>query len=164
MSTDNNADNSMLLTDAPGEPETGGMASLPMDEIIVRELYALKPHSLDSLKNAVLMNRVDSKFLLPSALAADLLANMSEEYSVLEINGLRAFNYRTTYYDTPQLAHYLAHHNGRLNRFKIRKRTYVESASSYLEVKFKDNRGRTTKTRMVAMYNASSWVMRRLAF
>jgi hypothetical protein len=112
------------------------------------QLYALASHTLDSLKNAVLMSRVDSKFVLPVALVADLLANMDREYTVLEINGLRSFNYVTTYYDTPEFTHYLAHHNGRLNRFKIRKRSYLDSGTSFLEVKFKDNRSRTTKTRM----------------
>ena len=70
MSTDSKADDSLQLTLVPGEPETRLMVSLPLDEISERELYALVPHSLDSLKNAVLMNRVDSKCLLPSALAA----------------------------------------------------------------------------------------------
>lgn len=141
-----------ICTDASArlefEPFDGPTSSLAMDSSIELALGELVPHSLASLKNAALMSRVDSKFLLPVALAADLLVNMRESYTVLEIDGLRSFNYVTTYYDTPLHAHYLAHHNGRLNRFKVRKRTYVESRSSYLEVKFKDNRRRTTKTRM----------------
>ena len=119
-----------------------------MDGVVEQALPALLPHSLDSFQNAVLMSRVDSKFLLPITAATDLLASMSQEYSLLEINGLGSFNYVTTFYDTPLNTHYIEYHNGRLNRFKIRKPTYTLSCSSYLEVKFKDNRRRTTKTRM----------------
>jgi hypothetical protein len=132
----------------PADPQHGLSSDLTTDAMIEQALYALVPHSLDSLKNAELMSRVDSKFLLPVSLAADLLTSMGDSYTVLEINGRRSFNYVTTYYDTALNTHYLAHHNGRLNRFKIRRRTYVESHSSFLEVKFKDNHRRTTKTRM----------------
>ncbi len=148
ISVHNNAAACLRLAYLPTELDINLNSSLPIDGFVEQALSALLPHSLDSLKNAVLMNRVDSKFLLPTTLAIDLLASMSQEYSVLEINGLRSFNYVTTYYDTPLNAHYIEHHNGRLNRFKIRKRTYTESCSSYLEVKFKDNRRRATKTRM----------------
>ena len=144
----NDAAASLRLAFLSAELDINLDSSLPIDGLVERALFALVPHSLDSLKNAVLMSRVDSKFLLPITLATDLLASMSREYSVLEINGLRSFNYVTTYYDTPLNTHYIEHHNGRLNRFKIRRRTYTESSSSYLEVKFKDNRRRTTKTRM----------------
>jgi hypothetical protein len=43
---------------------------------------------------------------------------------------------------------YLQHHNGKLNRYKIRHRTYVDSNSGFLEVKHKNNKGRTLKTRI----------------
>lgn len=143
-----NAAACLRQTVSPAVPNFNLSPGMPLNSDVVRALSALAPHSLDSLKNAVLMSRVDSKYLLPITLAADLLASMSLEYSVLEIDGLRSFNYVTTYYDTPASTHYIAHHNGRLNRFKIRKRTYTESGSSYIEVKLKDYRGRTTKTRM----------------
>jgi hypothetical protein len=43
---------------------------------------------------------------------------------------------------------YNKHHNGELNRFKIRHRTYVDSNLGFLEVKFKNNKGRTIKERI----------------
>ena len=43
---------------------------------------------------------------------------------------------------------YNEHHSGKLNRYKIRHRTYVESNIGFLEVKFKNNKGRTLKTRI----------------
>ncbi|MFC2129378.1 polyphosphate polymerase domain-containing protein, partial [Bacteroidota bacterium] len=56
--------------------------------------------------------------------------------------------YRTTYYDTPDYEMYTAHHNGKLNRFKIRTREYMVSKIHFLEVKFKNNKGRTLKERV----------------
>jgi len=43
---------------------------------------------------------------------------------------------------------FTAHHNGKLNRYKIRRRSYVLSGISFLEVKFKNNKGRTIKKRI----------------
>jgi hypothetical protein len=56
--------------------------------------------------------------------------------------------YETLYYDTQNFDLYLQHHNGKLNRYKIRHRTYVDSNSGFLEVKHKSNKGRTLKTRI----------------
>jgi len=42
---------------------------------------------------------------------------------------------------------YYAHHNGSLNRYKIRYRTYINVGKSYLEIKFKTNKSRTVKKR-----------------
>jgi hypothetical protein len=43
---------------------------------------------------------------------------------------------------------YNQHHNNKLNRYKVRQRTYEESGQSYLEIKFKSNKGRTIKNRI----------------
>jgi hypothetical protein len=43
---------------------------------------------------------------------------------------------------------YLKHHNGALNRYKIRERNYLNNGVSYLEIKFKNNNGRTIKERI----------------
>jgi hypothetical protein len=40
------------------------------------------------------------------------------------------------------------HHNGRLTRFKVRHREYIESGISFLEVKFRSNKGRILKERI----------------
>ncbi|NOR86798.1 MAG: VTC domain-containing protein, partial [Bacteroidales bacterium] len=39
------------------------------------------------------------------------------------------------------------HQNGKLNRYKIRKRKYVLTGDTFLEVKFKSNKGKTAKYR-----------------
>jgi len=93
------------------------------------------------------MDRVDTKFLVPRALLTSMLAVLQNEYTVLEINNQRVARYENSYYDTPSFKHYMAHHNRRLNRFKLRKRTYADSDIAFLEVKFKNNHGRTVKSR-----------------
>jgi hypothetical protein len=47
---------------------------------------------------------------------------------------------------------FTGHHNGKLNRFKIRHREYVESNLEFLEVKFKNNKGKTLKKRVESQH------------
>ena len=56
--------------------------------------------------------------------------------------------YDSKYYDTDDLSFYHNHHNKRTNRIKIRKRNYVESGITFLEIKRKDNKGITHKSRI----------------
>lgn len=112
-------------------------------------LDSFDAHGLKDLGNATLMERVDTKYVVPRALLADLLRSMIDEYSVLEIDGLRSFRYLNDYFDDQQYGFYRAHHAGRLNRFKMRQRTYLDSQTSWLEVKFKNNHDRTVKTRVL---------------
>jgi len=79
---------------------------------------------------------------------AELLNRLKGKYYILEINGKRVFQYVTEYLDTPAFAMYLKHHNKGLNRYKIRVRTYIETKQKYLEIKFKDNKGKTRKRRI----------------
>jgi hypothetical protein len=105
-------------------------------------------YGLDDLNNANLMSRVDSKFILPMAFLPTLLASIRSQYSVLQIEGKRVFQYQNHYFDTPQMGFYRDHHNGKLNRFKVRHRSYVDTNTQFLEVKFKNNQKRTIKTRI----------------
>ena len=94
------------------------------------------------------MDRVDTKFLVPSAMVRGLLSELKAHCSVLSVAGRRISHYRTHYYDSPDLRFYHSHHNGVLNRYKVRCRTYVEQRSSFLEVKRKNSKGRTFKRRV----------------
>ena len=69
-------------------------------------------------------------------------------YKVLTISGLRQGRYETRYFDTADYEMYTKHHNGKLNRYKVRFRTYVDSEMNFFEVKFKTNTGRTRKSRV----------------
>lgn len=117
-------------------------------EIINRELSSFESHSLSDLSRAVLMDRVDTKFLVPAEMVCGLLDELRDYCSVLSVGGQRISRYQTHYYDTPDLRFYRSHHNGQLNRYKVRCRTYVEQRNSFLEMKRKNNKGRTLKRRV----------------
>jgi hypothetical protein len=111
-------------------------------------LVSFEGYGLNDLDNANLMNRVDSKFMLPLSFLPELLTQLQGKYRVLDIQGKRYFSYYNQYLDTENLALYNAHHNGKLNRYKVRQRRYVDTATEYLEVKLKNNQSRTVKTRI----------------
>lgn len=111
-------------------------------------LSLFDPYSLQDLKEANLMNRVDTKFLLPISWLSDILAQLKNAYRVLDINGNRVSNYKNQYFDTESLKFYHDHHNGKLNRYKVRHREYVDTHTAFLEVKRKTNQRRTIKTRI----------------
>lgn len=56
-------------------------------------------------------------------------------------------SYSSLYFDTKDKKFYKDHHNGKVNRTKIRIRKYVDSDTCFLEIKQKDGKGNTTKTR-----------------
>ena len=118
------------------------------DETIRQWLYQLQPISLDEMSGIKLMNRTDTKFVTSKSKLAELLELAQGKYFAQQIDGQRIANYRTTYWDTPQHLFYLEHHNGRQPRQKIRIRTYMDSDQTFLEVKTKNNHGRTKKKRI----------------
>lgn len=95
-----------------------------------------------------LMDRMDSKYMFSIDRLPKLLLDCKEHYFVVNIKGKRSSAYDTQYFDTQDYRLYNHHHSGKLNRYKVRQRTYIESDLSFLEVKFKDNKGRTTKDRV----------------
>lgn len=115
-----------------------------LDEV----LYRFEPITLDEMKGIRLMNRTDTKFVTSRSKLMELLELAKEEYYVQEIDGRRIGDYYTVYFDTPQYDMYRVHHCGHANRQKLRIRCYVESKQSFLEVKTKNNHGRTKKKRM----------------
>ena len=106
-----------------------------------------QPITLKEMDNVALMNRTDTKYLMSMSQLEDVLAEVAHHYRILDINGLRSNHYQSQYYDTPDFYFYRRHHSGKQNRLKIRKRMYVESNLTFLEVKFKSNKGRTEKDR-----------------
>lgn len=95
-----------------------------------------------------LMDRTDTKYTFNFSELAEVLLSAKSDYRILNIEGHRISKYKTLYYDTNDFDLYNKHHSGKLNRYKIRHRTYVESELGFLEVKFKNNKGRTIKTRI----------------
>ena len=109
-------------------------------------LYA--PISLEDMREIRLMNRIDTKFVTTAPVLLQLLEMAKDDYWAQEIDGERNLAYQTTYFDTLDYNMYYVHQSGHTNRQKLRFRTYVSSNLQFMEVKTKNNHGRTKKKRM----------------
>ena len=120
---------------------------MPRSPVQVAESFsAIGLEALDAA--AALRDRVDAKYVLPIELFAELAPRLLETHAALEIDGRRAFRYRTTYFDTAELRAYRDHLQQRRRRYKLRAREYADTGACSFEVKLKGPRGRTVKHRM----------------
>lgn len=119
-----------------------------MDDKINALLSRLHPITLDEMSSIRLMNRIDTKFVTNKSMLQKLLALTEGKYYAQEINGDRICPYRTMYWDTPDHKFYFTHQCQHYPRNKVRVRTYLESDLTFLEVKKKNNHGRTKKSRI----------------
>ena len=114
-----------------------------------RVVEAFAPIGLDRLDAAAaLRDRVDVKYVIPLDAFAALAARLLATHSALEIDGRRAFAYRSRYFDTPELRMFRDHMQQRRRRYKCRSREYLDTGAYAFEVKLKGLRGRTVKHRM----------------
>lgn len=120
-----------------------------MKEELVHIINKLQPISLGEMDGVSLMKRTDTKFVIHQRDLIAVLENIKEDYKVLEINSNRVLTYSSLYFDTPLKKFYHDHHNRKVNRTKVRMRKYVESDICFLEIKQKDGKGKTTKTRVL---------------
>ncbi|MDB4205415.1 polyphosphate polymerase domain-containing protein [Polaribacter sp.] len=104
--------------------------------------------SLKEMNSVALMKRTDTKFVINKAQLEIILQNLDRHYKVLEINDDRIMSYSSLYFDTEGNKFYNDHHNGKSFRTKIRQRKYVESNLCFLEVKQKNGKGETSKSRI----------------
>jgi len=113
----------------------------------------MNPVTLEEMRNITLMDRLDYKYVAPISFLPDLLEGIMPFFKVQVNNGVGMAPYATQYLDTPALDMYRMHQNGKLNRQKVRIRTYIDSCISFLEVKSKNNKGRTSKVRIPVDYS-----------
>jgi hypothetical protein len=118
------------------------------NESIITALNRLKPVRLAAMDCVRFMNRTDTKFVFPVNVLGALIENLNGQYKVLEIEKFKTQLYSTTYLDTPDFMFFNQHVNGRLDRYKIRYRTYESTGVTFLEVKIKTNKNRTIKHRL----------------
>lgn len=112
-------------------------------------LMKIETISLEEMADVKLMNRIDTKFLTTLPKLHRLLELSSGDFLVQEVNGMRIAPYYTKYFDTPDVKMYHDHQRGKKNRQKIRIREYVDSGvQPFLEIKDKNNKGRTKKKRV----------------
>ncbi|MFC4530630.1 polyphosphate polymerase domain-containing protein [Sphaerisporangium dianthi] len=112
-------------------------------------LERLAPVGLAELiDRAALQTRVDRKYLVPAEALPRLLEQLTPYAQALDIDGARSFRYKSVYFDTPGLDSYYGAAYRRRRRFKVRTRSYVDSAQCWLEVKVSGARESVTKHRL----------------
>lgn len=106
------------------------------------------PITLEEMSKIRLMNRTDTKFVTTLPVLERLLALCQGSYYAQVNCGHVIAPYRTVYWDDDLHTMYQRHQCGARPRVKVRARTYVDSALSFLEIKHKDNHGKTRKKRV----------------
>jgi hypothetical protein len=125
------------------------MSSVPSTVEQLRPLIERPPAiTLQQLMPLALLDRTDTKFAISQEQLREILADSVDDYHVLEVNGVRPGRYVTTYFDTPDFAMYMAHHNGERYRYKLRCRSYLDSEMVFVEVKMKNSKDRMVKFRL----------------
>lgn len=112
---------------------------------ILNQFNSITLKEMDKVK---LMERIDTKFMFNQSVLPLILKDAKTYYNILSVEEKKISRYKTLYFDTEDFKLYHQHHNGKLNRYKIRHRTYVENNIGFLEAKFKNNKNRTIKTRI----------------
>ena len=118
---------------------------------------SIKTLPLEKATKVRLMNRVDKKYWFHASELPALLDAIKNDYFIQSVDGKTSQDYGTKYFDTPDNQMYTLHHNGKLNRYKIRRRDYLDSDDHFLEVKFKNNQGRTIKKRVESTVKAADF-------
>lgn len=118
-----------------------------MHQTITDILRNFKGISLEELSRASLMNRIDEKFAFRREKLPEILEALVAHYDVLNINGNMLFAYTSQYFDDARFKFFYDHHRGKDHRHKVRIRTYVDTNTSFLEVKER-SKGRTDKKRI----------------
>lgn len=116
-------------------------------QLIVPTLQTFRPITLSQMDNVQLMNRMDTKYVFTEDKLLPFLERVNNGYRLLDTNPLRYSNYNSLYYDTPDFKLYFTHHRGKAGRYKIRFRSYNDTNLFFLEIKHKNNKGRTDKSR-----------------
>jgi hypothetical protein len=104
--------------------------------------------NFSTVPNDILMNRVERKYIITTNVLPHLINDLQRKYNALEINSAIINKYQNLYYDTSNFDFYLNHHNDIFDRYKIRKRYYPTTNTTFLEIKKKENTGRTVKNRL----------------
>lgn len=107
----------------------------------------LPPITLDEMKSIRLMRRTDTKFVTQTDKLIELLKMAEGHYYAQRVDGIALSPYATTYFDTPRRTMFHTHQRNARPRVKVRVRTYLNGNESFLEIKKKDNHGRTHKRR-----------------
>lgn len=115
---------------------------------IIEVLNSFDPITLCELESNMLMSRFDTKFKFHRNLLPEILSEVSKDYYALDINHVRLHKYESLYFDTESYNLYLQHQNSRRNRYKVRFRHYADTNLVFFEIKQKNNKDLTIKSRI----------------
>lgn len=111
-------------------------------------LSRFPPITLAEMKAIRLMRRTDTKFVAHISQLPALLQALQGHYYVQQVAGESICGYSTNYFDMADYHFFEMHQRGVRPRTKVRVRTYLQDDCSFLEVKRKDNHGKTHKQRV----------------
>lgn len=103
---------------------------------------------LNQLPSESLMERIDRKFAVSISEISQFLAGLEKDYNIVKAAGSVVAPYHSLYLDTEGFKYFNKHRRGFSNRLKVRFRAYPKTQTSFLELKRKNNKGRTSKTRI----------------
>lgn len=119
-------------------------------------LMAYESITLAEMNETRLLDRLEVKYVFPQSLLAGVLAELSGTHKAFVAAGRPWSRNRTLYFDTDDMALYRRHHAGVRDRYKVRRREYLDSDLAFLEVKHKVGPSRTVKSRLCVADVASS--------
>ena len=109
----------------------------------------LPPITLDEMKSIRLMKRTDTKFVTNLDTLVRLLQMCQGHYYAQRVADDPISPYTTLYFDDlGRHDMFRRHQAGHRPRTKVRARTYINGGISFLEIKKKDNHGKTRKKRI----------------
>jgi len=117
-------------------------------ESIWTALSRYKEIGLEDLPRENLMERIDRKYVVSISEVGSFLKGLEGDYRIVKAAGSVVAPYRSVYLDTENFKYYNKHRRGFSNRVKVRYRTYPKTDTTFLEFKSKNNKGRTSKTRI----------------
>jgi len=135
-----------------GSPTAGSSERASLSALEAQALDGFEPVSLELLRERDLLQRTDTKYLLPRRILPELLGQLRRDYRVLHAGLEPSARYLTQYLDTPAYDLFHDHRRGKRVRFKVRLRHYLDRRLSYLELKGKSAAGGTKKWRRPLEY------------
>ena len=133
---------------------------IPVLEIVCG--FDLAPAALIEARS--LQRRVDRKYLLGADTLDRLLSRLRHSHCVLRAGQQVWARYESLYFDTPDRLLYHTHRCGRRPRYKVRIRRHIDRELSFLEIKRKENSGRTVKRRLALPYSQTDLGSRERTF
>lgn len=115
--------------------------------MLTSNLAGFASASLSTFQQVQLFDRIDTKFMISMDKLPFFIDTLKHDYTVLSIANKNIHAYQSVYFDTPDMLYYWQHYRDKRSRFKVRKRLYNLTDTSFLEVKEKTNHGRTIKNR-----------------